>query len=123
MSITAPCEPPKSATTRPLAAAAARLRGQPGRPRKHPRPVTSSVTLGATQRQQEPISRPLVQHTGVPPRLLGVREAGDYLGVSRFTIRNMIRDGRLHPVSVPGLKRALVDRHDLDALIESWKAS
>jgi len=33
----------------------------------------------------------------------------------------MIRDGRLQNVSVPGLTRVLVDRLDLDSLIETWK--
>lgn len=35
----------------------------------------------------------------------------------------MVRDGRLHAVPVPGLKRILVDRVDLDRLIEAWKVS
>jgi len=59
----------------------------------------------------------------LPPRLLGVRAAGAYLGISPFTVRNMIRDGRLHVVRVPGLTRVLIDRLDLDQLIEGWKAT
>jgi excisionase family DNA binding protein len=130
MLIHAPYEPPKSATTPPLAAAAARLRRRPGRPRKHPQPVTFPVTL-RTAKQNDPKNRHVarsearspVHQTSVPPRLLGVRAAGEYLGVSRFTIRNMLRDTRLRAVVVPGVNRVLVDRVELDLLIEGWKAS
>jgi excisionase family DNA binding protein len=69
-------------------------------------------------------TRPLVPQAsvpGVPPRLLGVREAGAYLGVSPFTIRNMVRDGRLPVVHVPGLTRVLLDIKDLDGLVDAWK--
>ena len=116
--------------TLPLAEAARRLRGRPGRPCKRPavpaRPVTFPVTSPATPRHHEHSSSPQVHHTSGPSchgRLLGVREAGEYLGVSPFTIRNMVRDGRLRAVPVPGLKRILVDRVDLDRLIEAWKVS
>ena len=57
----------------------------------------------------------------VPPRLLGVRDAAHYLGISPFTVINMIKDNRLLAVHVPGLARILIDIHDLDALIEGWK--
>ncbi len=125
MSNVAPCVPVKTATTLPLAAAAARLRRRPGRPRKHPQKATTVVTLPVTSpasaREQKPTPRPSVRETSVPPRLLGVRAAGAYLDVSPWTVRNMLRDGRLCPVRVPGLTRVLVDRHDLDRLIEAWK--
>jgi excisionase family DNA binding protein len=58
----------------------------------------------------------------VSPRLLGIRDAARYLGVSPFTIRNMLRDKRLLPVAVPGLARVLLDVRDLDVLIEAWKS-
>lgn len=121
----APHEQAESAATLPLAAAAERLRGRPGRPRTRPEcpqrshvAVTSPSQVRVVQRSEP---SPPVTQTSVPPRLLGVREAGTYLGVSFWTVRNMLRDGRLCPVRVPGLVRVLVDRLDLDRLIEGWK--
>jgi excisionase family DNA binding protein len=123
----APCESIKSATTPPLAAAATRLRRRPGRPRKNPQKTPPVVTLQSRHPLQvraiaAPVVRPSVRQTSGLCRLLGVRAAGQYLGVSPYTIRNMIRDGRLCPVRMPGLARVLVDRLDLDQLIEAWKA-
>ncbi len=115
----------------PLAQASERLRDKPGfpkrpgRPRVHPEhghvPVTSP---SRTRMDSGPEPRPLVPQASVPvvlPRLLGVREAGAYLGISPFTIRNMVRDGRLPVVHVPGLTRVLLDIKDLDGLVDAWK--
>jgi excisionase family DNA binding protein len=61
------------------------------------------------------------------PRLLALKEAAAYLGVSTWTIRAYLADGRLQRVRLPGrgggeLERLLLDRGDLDALIEEGKA-
>ena len=110
---------------RPLAAASLRLRGlgrrvhQP-RPTRKPSPRLPIVTP-LTGAQDDTTSAATTSSAALPPRLLGVRDAALYLGVSPFTVRNMIRDGRLQNVSVPGLTRVLVDRLDLDSLIETWK--
>jgi len=55
------------------------------------------------------------------PRLLGARDGGAYLGVSAWALRELVDNGKLRPVALPGIKRLLVDRADLDALIEKAK--
>ena len=42
---------------------------------------------------------------GVEPMLLTQRQTCKALGVSRFTIFRMVRDGQLHPVMIRGAKR------------------
>jgi hypothetical protein len=64
----------------PLAAASARLRGKPGRPRK---------AAG------DPVAQIAVNALGLPPRLLDVAGAASYLGgVSPWTIRRVLLDVR-----------------------------
>ena len=61
------------------------------------------------------------------PRLLDIRSAALYLGVSTRTIEQWIADEILRPVQMPGmgrtlkLRRVLMDRQDLDVLIERQK--
>jgi excisionase family DNA binding protein len=94
----------------PLAAAQRRL-GRPGRPKK---------TAPAAPTRQAPTS------SAVGARLFTVSAAAAYLGVSAWTVRDLIASGALTRVRIPvasggELRKVLVDRHDLDALIESWK--
>jgi hypothetical protein len=70
----------------------------------------------------EQTSAPSAAGAALPPRLLGVRDAGRYLGLSPFTVRNMLKDGRLHAIAIPSVVRILVDVRDLDALIDGLKA-
>jgi len=60
-------------------------------------------------------------------RLLDLPAAAQYLGLSAWTIRDLLGNGTLRRVRVPlpnggELRRVLLDRQDLDALIERWKA-
>lgn len=62
-----------------------------------------------------------------PARLLDVRAAAAYLGVSLWTIRDLEASGILRRVSIPvsaqrDLRKLLFDRQDLDRLVEAWKA-
>lgn len=72
------------------------------------------------------------------PRLLDERLGAAYLGVSVWTFRELINAGDIAPVKVPRprtakamrtrpagdvMRRKLVDRLDLDRLVDSWKAS
>lgn len=90
--------------------------------RAHPAPrtrVDSGDSRGALARQASAL-------LAVGPRLLNVRGAGEYLGVSGWTIRDLIAAGKLRRVLIPGangrdLRRVLLDRADLDALIDRWK--
>ena len=108
----------------PLAGAAQRLRGKPGRPRK---------TLHANQ-----IIAPMDAMSAAPtsgatvsvsclPRLLDLGATAAYLGVSSWTVRDLEAAGTLSRVRVPvagggDLRKLLFDRQDLDRLVEAWKA-
>ncbi len=61
-------------------------------------------------------------------RLLNVRQAATYLGLSAWTIRDLIASGYLARIMLPSsrnhgepTRRVLVDRLDLDALIERFR--
>jgi hypothetical protein len=70
------------------------------------------------------------------PRLLSVEQAAQYLGISYWTVREFINDGSIKVVPLPRpetlrqrerralgdtVRRVLIDRHDLDALVDTWK--
>jgi hypothetical protein len=65
---------------------------------------------------------PTVSRPALPPRLLGAHDGGAYLGVSAWALRQLVDNGKLQRVTLPGINRLLVDREDLDALIEKAKA-
>ena len=69
------------------------------------------------------------------PRLLDVRQAAAYLNVSPWTLREFINDGSIPTVRLPRphtvrmrkrgaisdtVRRLLIDRADLDTLVERW---
>ena len=112
----------------PLAAASARLRRKPGRPKKewsasirgeaHPgTPRSNNSNSGA-------VAYEAVGH--IPPRLLDLKAAAAYLGVSPWTVRDLEANGTLRRISIPlsagrDLRKLLFDRQDLDQLVDSWK--
>jgi excisionase family DNA binding protein len=57
--------------------------------------------------------------------LLGLRDAADYLGLSFWTVRDLVNAGTIKPVRLPlagrDLRRILLDRRDLDALVDRSK--
>ena len=60
-------------------------------------------------------------------RLLNLKAAANYLGISPWTIRDLEAKGVLKRVTVPlpsgtELRKLLFDKVDLDRLIEAWKA-
>jgi hypothetical protein len=62
----------------------------------------------------------------IPPRLLDLKAAAAYLGVSPWTVRDLEANGTLQRISIPlgpgrDLRKLLFDRQDLDQLIDSWK--
>jgi len=90
----------------PLAAAAERLRGRPGRPRK--------ASVEPAQRSQ------------IPPRLLSLKATATYLGVTGWTVRDLDAAGVIKRIRIPlpnggELRKVLFDREDLDRLIATWK--
>jgi excisionase family DNA binding protein len=63
----------------------------------------------------------------VPRRLLELQEAAEYLGVSPWTVRDLVAAGTIRRVRVPlaggrELRRLLFDKTELDHLIDIWKA-
>ena len=60
-------------------------------------------------------------------RLMNLNEAAQYLGVSYWTVRDLVASGNLPRVRLPSahtgrdLRRTLIDQRDLDALIEAQK--
>jgi excisionase family DNA binding protein len=56
-------------------------------------------------------------------RLLGLEEVAAFLGVTTRTVTNMIARGTLRPVRLPGLRRTLVDRQDLNQLVDRGKVN
>jgi excisionase family DNA binding protein len=59
-------------------------------------------------------------------RLLSIQGAAAYLGLSPWTVRDLIDSGTIPRVRLPlggarDLRRILVDRHDLDRLIANSK--
>jgi predicted DNA-binding transcriptional regulator AlpA len=62
------------------------------------------------------------------PRLLDLAGAAAYLGISRSAIRQMVDIGRLPRVQLPSVRQALgrldrflLDKADLDAIVERAK--
>jgi excisionase family DNA binding protein len=49
--------------------------------------------------------------------LLTIAEATKLLKISKTTIYDMVKDGRLPSVSLPGVRRVFVRRSDLEGLI------
>ena len=89
---------------KPLAAAAERLKGKPGRPRT--RPEGTPVVL--------------------PPRLLDIVGVATYFCISLSAARNLVSTGLLRRVRLPTrgngeLRKILIDREDLDRFIEAAK--
>lgn len=54
-------------------------------------------------------------------RLLDLKEAESYSGISAWTLRDLIASGDLPAVRPPRLRRVWIDRADLDKAIADWK--
>lgn len=59
---------------------------------------------------------------GTLKRLLTITEAAAELGISPWTLRDLIGAGRIRAVQPPGVRRIWLDRRDIDKAIEAWKA-
>jgi len=119
-----------------LAAASLRLRDLPGFPKRAGRPRTRPASDSIPVRENAPVGRqqrvePAVlldpvptiaeETPALPPRLLGARDGGAYIGCSAWTLRELVEKGYLRKVMLPGINRLLVDVRDLDELIEQSK--
>jgi excisionase family DNA binding protein len=52
-----------------------------------------------------------------------MREAARYVGLSRSELYVLAARGLLSLIRFPGTRRVVVDRHDLDQLLEAGKAT
>lgn len=64
--------------------------------------------------------------SSLAPRLLDVDRAAVYLSLKPGTIRGLVHGGVLRRVRIPlpdhgELRRVLLDRADLDRLVDAWK--
>jgi excisionase family DNA binding protein len=50
---------------------------------------------------------------------MDVEAAAGYLGISAWTVRDLVERGTLSRVALPGVRRLLFDRCDLDRLVEA----
>ncbi len=113
----------------PLAAARARLRRKPGRPKKSPTSPIAIMTASAVGQDGSVGTHGAVVYEAVvpiSPRLLDLPSAAAYLGVSEWTIRDLEANGTLRRVSIAlrggrELRKLLFDREDLDRLVEASK--
>jgi excisionase family DNA binding protein len=62
-----------------------------------------------------------VKEISLQPRLLSQKEAAAYLGVSYWTLRDLLFQGEIPHVRLK--RRVLVDRLDLDTYIDRHKTS
>lgn len=108
----------------PLADASRRLRRRPGRPRRLlPAPPAGQEVQCAAP---EP-AKNAATAAGFPPtfqpRGLPIVTAASYSGIPVRSIWRLISEGRLTPVRVPGCRRVLILREELDALLEASKTT
>ena len=112
--------------TLPLAAAAERLRREPGRPRKNAGEKTDEEIKA--ERAERRLARQAAQLLNLTPRLLDLDGAARYLSCSTWTIRGLIDSKVLQRVTIPtgtesgrDIRRVLLDRLQLDELVLRWQ--
>jgi excisionase family DNA binding protein len=59
--------------------------------------------------------------TTMLPRGLPILDAARYSGIPARRLWAYIAEGRLRAIRLPGVRRVLLDRSDLDALLEASK--
>jgi hypothetical protein len=102
-------------------------------------PLESNIHMSSIERGPRYV-KPAVD-TPTWPRLLSLKGAAAYLSVGSRTIEDWVKDGLLDPVPMPGstirgkdgnivarakarrIAKILIDRCDLDALIEARKGA
>lgn len=74
-------------------------------------------------RRTEPNGLTVEEHRPTQPlsRGMSVVEAARYFTVSPRTVWRMLALGVLRPVPIPGCRRVVLDRRDLDRAFDDWK--
>lgn len=91
----------------------------------------SGTAAAETPVNSGPARGTAVQISVAPVRLLDLRAAAAYIGLSYWTLRDMTLSGILPTVKIPCprardgrvIRRVLIDRQDLDRFIEANKES
>ena len=96
-------------------------------PSRTARSVLSSGTSHTKNRVAGTSATSALEREPIEPRLLNLKSAATYLGVSPWTIRDLEARGVLKRVTVPlpggaELRKLLFDKLELDRLIDVWKA-
>ncbi len=55
------------------------------------------------------------------PRLMTIKQASDYLGLTTWAVRERIWNGQLPVLQFPGGRKQYLDRNDLESFIERNK--
>ncbi len=76
---------------------------------------------GTGKRRGAEIRASAKAHWTGSPRLLPLKDAADYLGLTVWALRERIWAGTLPVVQFPGGRKQYLDRMDLDAFIEANK--
>lgn len=106
----------------PLAAASARLRGHPGRPRTVRAPGSPGYPGQGAGLGPAPGAANVADFaTALPPRGLSVDAAAAYVGLSRRQLYRLAERGLVPLIRFPGCRRVIVDRLTLDRLLERAK--
>jgi excisionase family DNA binding protein len=52
---------------------------------------------------------------------LTIQQAADLIGLPYSSVRDLLLRGTLPRVEIPGFRRLMVDRRDLERTLENWK--
>jgi excisionase family DNA binding protein len=83
-------------------------------------PIVEQIDQPETQARRERAGRRR-RSASTSGRLLDLKAAEVYSGISAWTLRDLIASGDLPAVRPPRLRRVWIDRADLDRAIADWK--
>jgi len=125
-------------TPLPLAEASRRLRRPPGRPRRLGTMATPGVPIQGAGPEPAPAAALGPHFAATVPRWLPIQitrtrrregqdppvtvyPASEYSGIPVRALWRFIAAGQLHPVKLPGVRRLIIDKCDLDRLNEEHR--
>jgi hypothetical protein len=106
----------------PLAEAARRLRRPPGRPRRLETMAPAGLPIQGAGPEPAPAAAIRADFAApLLPRGLPIPAASSYSGLPIRRLWSFIASGVLPAIRVPGVRRVLLDRLDLDRLLEEHR--
>ena len=123
-----PAERPLAGVSKGLAAVDRPKVLRPRRPAGRPRRVLALESGGQAIQGAPPIPALDTVENGhfastLLPRGLPIAAAVAYSGIPARRLWAYLAEGRLRPIRLPGMRRVLLDRLDLDALLEAGKGA